>query len=397
MLARFDGPVPEKGGIDDSALFYAPGFVLLVSWFWRNARPWSHEQFSGGTASTCYLRRCSTLESSKNDMQSSSDLYPVALISAERRGDLIEDVYRLKPGNSPDFTVELAVTRLGHIAAPDARGMPVILLHGSFSNRRFWYSPKGIGLGAYLAREGFDVWIPEMRGHGLSARNSAYRHNCVADYARYDLPAIAAFVAEQSGQVPHWIGHSLGGTTLAAALGGHFIDASQAASVALFGSQVTSSHWPLKVPPLVWSTRQFLKRFEHVSGTRFKRGPEDEPIGVILESMRWHGLFGRFGDKKDDWWSGLKHVQVPALCVAAEGDHQDPVWACRELFEQMGSAEKEFLCLGRSTGFTEDFDHVQMLVSRVAQVQVWPRVADWLKHRAAAPVAESTLNMLATS
>jgi hypothetical protein len=46
-------------------------------------------------------------------MQSSSNLFPVALISAERRGDLSEDVYRLKPGNSPDWSVEIAVTRLG--------------------------------------------------------------------------------------------------------------------------------------------------------------------------------------------------------------------------------------------------------------------------------------------
>ncbi|WP_460043284.1 alpha/beta fold hydrolase [Pseudomonas sp. S2_H01] len=329
-------------------------------------------------------------------MQSSSDLFPVALISAERRGDLIEDVYRLKPGNSMDFTVELAVTRLGQVNAPDVRGVPVILLHGSFSNRRFWYSPKGIGLGAYLARAGFDVWIPEMRGHGLSARNEAYRHNRVADYARYDLPAIAAFVCEQTGQVPHWIGHSLGGTTLAAALGGHYLDAGQVASAALFGSQVSRTYWPLKVPPLQWSTRLLLKRFEHVSGPRFKRGPEDEPMGILLESMRWHGLFGRFGDKKDDWWSGLRHVQVPLLCVAGAGDHQDPEWACRELFEQMGSEQKAFWCLGRQEGFSEDFGHVQMLVSKAAQAQVWPKVADWLNRQITPLNAESTLNRVAT-
>ena len=147
-------------------------------------------------------------------MQSSSTLFPVALLSAERRGDLSEDVYRIKAGNSPDPSVELAVTRLGLADQGRPQGVPVILLHGSFSNRRFWYSPKGIGLGAFLARAGFDVWIPEMRGHGLSARNEAYRHNRVADYARYDLPAIAAFVCEQTGEIPHWIGHSLGGTTL---------------------------------------------------------------------------------------------------------------------------------------------------------------------------------------
>jgi hypothetical protein len=90
----------------------------------------------------------------KSIMQSSSNLFPVALISAERRGDLSEDVYRLKPANSPDGTVELAVTRLGLADVAQSRGMPVVLLHGSFSNRRFWYSPKGIGLGAFLARAG---------------------------------------------------------------------------------------------------------------------------------------------------------------------------------------------------------------------------------------------------
>ncbi|RAU45468.1 MULTISPECIES: alpha/beta fold hydrolase [unclassified Pseudomonas] len=330
-------------------------------------------------------------------MQSSSNLFPVALISAERRGDLVEDVYRLKPGNSLDFTVELAVTRLGRAAAPDVRGVPVILLHGSFSNRRFWYSPKGIGLGAYLARAGFDVWIPEMRGHGLSARNEAYRTNRVADYAQYDLPAIADFVVEQTGQVPHWIGHSLGGTTLAAALGGHYLGARQAASVALFGSQVTRTYWPLKVPGLAWSARVLLKRFEHVSGPRLKRGPEDEPMGILVESLRWHGPFGRFGDKKDDWWSGLRHVNVPTLCVAAVGDTQDPPWACHELFEQIGGETKAFLLLGREQGFTEDFGHVQMLVSKAAQVQVWPRVEDWLNRQLQPVAAESTLNMLATS
>ncbi|WLI05243.1 alpha/beta fold hydrolase [Pseudomonas sp. FP597] len=312
-------------------------------------------------------------------MQSSSNLFPVALISAERRGDLSEDVYRLKPGNSPDGTVELAVTRLGLADVPENRGIPVILLHGSFSNRRFWYSPKGIGLGAYLARQGFDVWIPEMRGHGLSKRNHDYVRNRVADYARYDLPAIGAFVREQSTQIPHWIGHSLGGITLAAALGGQYLGPPAVASVALFGSQVSRTYWPLKIPPVEWGSRLVLKRLAQLSGPRFKRGPEDEPAGVLIEAMRWNGLFGRFGERERDWWKGLADVDVPLLAVSAAGDQQDPDWACRKLFEQVGAEHRQYLCLGRRQGFTEDFGHVQMLVSKAAQVEVWPLVVQWLK------------------
>ncbi|MHB9800314.1 alpha/beta fold hydrolase [Pseudomonas sp. MT3] len=313
-------------------------------------------------------------------MQSSSQLFPVALLSAEFRGDLTEDIYRLKPGNSPDSSVELALTRLG--LREGSRGAPVILLHGSFSNRRFWYSPKCLGLGPYLARAGFDVWIPEMRGHGLSPRNHDYDRNRVADYARFDLPAIARFVVEQSAQTPHWIGHSLGGITLAAALGGGYLEEGQAASVALCGSQVSRVYWPLKLPPIAWSSRFLLKRMGGLSGARLKRGPEDEPLGLALETLHWHSLFGSFGEKGNDWWAGLANVRTRVLAVASDGDHQDPAWACNKLLEQFGSEVREYLRLGRRHGFAEDYGHIEMLISKGAQREVWPRLLHWLEHGA---------------
>ena len=312
-------------------------------------------------------------------MQSSSKLFPVALVSAELHGDLTEDIYRLKPGNSPDASVELVLTRLGQFNDSSTGRVPVILLHGSFSNRRFWYSPKGNGLGAFLARAGFDVWLAETRGHGLSPRNKRYRLNTVADYARYDLPAIADFVAEKSGQTPHWIGHSMGGITLAAAVGGKYLNEQQVASLALFGSQVSRTYWPLKVPPLAWTGKALLKRFEVISGPRLERGPEDEPIGVGIESLRWHGLFGRFGDKQSDWWAGMAEAKMPLLAVSARGDREDPAWACRKLFEQFGSPDKRFILLGREDGYSDDYGHIEMLVSKAAIQEVWPMVAKWLR------------------
>lgn len=315
-------------------------------------------------------------------MQSSSRLFPVSLLGAELRGDLSEDVYLLKPRNSPDASVELAVTRLGRADVQGGRGVPVILLHGTFTNRRFWYSPKGIGFGAHLARAGFDVWIPEMRGHGLSPRNRSYRHNRVVDYARYDLPAIAAFVMEQTGQTPHWMGHSLGGVVLAAAAGGGYLDQHSAASLALFGSQVSRLYLPLKFPPVEWGGHLLLGCLPHLSGMRLGRGPEDEPIGVARDALRWHGLFGRFGCGRENWWQGLATVRIPVLAVSAEGDRQDPPVACERLLRQFGSASREHLCLGPRNGFSSPFGHVEMLISKTAQREVWPLLTDWLRRQA---------------
>jgi predicted alpha/beta hydrolase len=103
-------------------------------------------------------------------------------------------------------------------------------------------------------RAGFDVWIPEMRGHGLSQRNHDYARNRVADYARYDLPAIGAFVREQSAQVPHWIGHSLGGTTWRQPWVASTWRTGSGLS-GVFGCQVSRTHWPLKIPPVEWTGR----------------------------------------------------------------------------------------------------------------------------------------------
>jgi len=48
------------------------------------------------------------------------------------------------------------------------------------------------------------------------------------------------------------------------------------------------------------------------------------------------------------------------------------------LLEQFGSPLSEFLCLGKESGFASDFGHVEMLVSKEAQLEVWPLVARWL-------------------
>lgn len=311
-------------------------------------------------------------------MQSSSKLFPVALVSAELRGDLTEDVYLLKPNNSPDPSVELALTRLGS-AAGARRGEPLVLLHGAFGNRRSWYTTRGHGLGSWLARAGFDVWLAEMRGHGLAPRNRMYRHNGVADYARFDLPAIAAFVTEQCGQPAHWLGHSLGGLSVAAALAGGHLPVAQLASLVLLDCQVRHLHWSLKLPPLNWGARLLLCRREQVAGGWLGFGPEDEPAGIARAALRWYGLFGRFGEGGEDWASALAQVQLPVLALAGSGDRSATL-ACGRFVECFGSPRRAFLSFAGGDGLGENCQDADLLAGRSASREVWPLLEHWLRH-----------------
>src|SRR5690606_12167206 len=82
-------------------------------------------------------------------------------------------------------------------------------------------------------------------------------------------------------------------------------------------------------------------------------------------------LFGRFGERGNDWWAGLAGVTVPVLAVAAEADREDPPWACRKLLEQFGSECRHYYCLGRRHGHSDDYGHIEMLVSKPAQGEGW--------------------------
>lgn len=144
-----------------------------------------------------------------------------------------EDVFRIHPVNPKDQSVEIGVTHLHQ--AGQHRGQPVILIHAEFCNRFQWYRRDIPCLAMELISQNFEVWIPEMRGHGLSPANRAYRRNSLRDYVDYDLPAIQRFVSERHPTPAIWIGYGTGAMTIAMALELNTLQRQQMASIALIG------------------------------------------------------------------------------------------------------------------------------------------------------------------
>ncbi len=312
-------------------------------------------------------------------MKSSSALFPVALMRAEvLSSEFIEDTYLLKPNNSSDTSVQIALSRLGHYESTKARGVPVILVHGAFSNRGIWLDSHLQGAARILLENGFDPWMIEFRGHGDSPENAFYLKNSLEQYAQFDLPAVQAFVKEQTEQCPFWVGHSSGGVCITTSLAGKHLKADEIAGIAMFGSQV--SHYP--VPLYLPFVRTFIKVWTQAQTriTNTKLGPEVEPRGIAKEFIRWSSLFSRWKSKKGlSYWKALEEVKTPVIGFGAKRDAGDPANLCAKLVNTF-AGDKTFHLLSKSKGFSIDYGHGDMVKSQSALEEVWPLLITWLNN-----------------
>ncbi|XP_050101737.1 triacylglycerol lipase 2-like [Malus sylvestris] len=106
-----------------------------------------------------------------------------------------------------------------------AAKLPVLLHHGILMDASAWLlnSPDK-ALAFILADNGFDVWLANSRGtvssrghKTLTPLYPAYWDWSWDQLAAYDLPALFAYVNNQTGQKLHYVGHSLGTLTALAA------------------------------------------------------------------------------------------------------------------------------------------------------------------------------------
>ena len=311
-------------------------------------------------------------------MKSSSNLFPVSLIRAELIAEqFIEDTYLLKPNNSSDRSVQIAVTRLGFYKnETKKKGKPVILIHGSFTNRGFWFSQKGKGLARALLESGLDPWMLELRGHGDSPENIEYNQNSIDIYAGYDIPAVIDFIQEQTMQKPVWIGHSMGGVIVSTALAKGCITPDNSEAVVMLGSQVSRFPFLLRLPVFRLLARIILSLRKPL--IKSKLGPEHEPLGIAKEFIRWAGLFhGWKSPKGQKYWHELKKIQIPVLAFGAKKDKGDPVKYCNKLAL---SIDDNATCieLSKQKGFKCDYNHTNMVISEDAKSEVWPKIINWI-------------------
>ncbi|WP_338885711.1 alpha/beta fold hydrolase [Xenorhabdus sp. TH1] len=276
--------------------------------------------------------------------------------------------------------------------SPDGggRGIALLCLHGLFSDGRFFYNGSKKGPAAYFLKEGCQVFIGELRGHGHNREQvgSLPRDWCFDDYVQQDIGCLIEHVYSVHQGPFYVVAHSFGGYALLASLG-HRPELQRCIrGICLFSSAVNdySEHGLRK--RIFFNLAAALSAVcGYFPARRFGLGVSDAPNGLIQQFRHW-ALRGSFDSRRGDidYWQSLQFVTVPVWAGVGSGDtFHASVARGRKLLQKLGSADKTFVELGLTNGFSKNFGHIDVLRGEAAATEILPQVLAWINaHEAAA-------------
>lgn len=310
---------------------------------------------------------------------------------------------------------------------PRAPLPPVMLVHGIAANHRNQDLHPDYSLARFLAGLGRDVWLPTLR----SAEPGVLPGHDVrfVSMAKNDLPtAIEAVLAKSGAQQVDYVGFSMGGMLIYAALD-RTVPHARIRRLVTVGSPA-ELHPKLPVPRAArfvpqWMVPRVPFRFlarafafasewfttpwhwwvlnprnvaEGVTRLALVDCIEDIPAGLLFDFMGWTTGDGVVRVDGEPTLSRLPQMDMPALFVAGSVDALAPPREVRHAFDAWGedhpSVPKRFVVLGRDYGSHEDYGHGDLALGVHVGVELFPPIARFLgpedpAHEQAGPAAGS--------
>jgi len=266
-------------------------------------------------------------------------------------------------------------------------GTPIFMLHGAIENGLIFYTKKGKGLACYLAEQGFDVYVADLRGRGESKpKIDADAVHGQFEAITQDIPCFLNYITETTKKKVHLIAHSWGGVLLASTLARMPQLAGTILSKTCFGTKrmvtVKSLEKLFKVN-IVWNNLagKLAKRKGFLDAKKHKIGSDNETKQSLADSVAWV--------KKSDWHDlkdGFDYFK------AAKSVDWPPTWhltGCKDkvlghaidvnVFIGESNPQAKFTLLSKSSGNKENYDHINILTHRSAVNDHFPLLVKWLK------------------
>lgn len=296
----------------------------------------------------------------------------------------------------PAGETTLHIKRFSPGASLERQIPPVLMLHGSLSNGRIFYSESGKGLAPFLARLGYDVYVGDLRGRGKSrpriAPGADYGQN---ESIRQEIPAMIQEIRRRRGEIPqHWVAHSWGGVLLYSVLARfpEFRPGVRSLVLVVTRRSIRQNNWSVFWKfHLFWHhVGQWLARKKgYLPAREWKFGADNETLLSLAECSAWVKP-SPWIDTRDgfDYGKAIQGADLPpSLWLAGAGDtdiaHPRDV---RDFAIETGSPDIELHVLGKRSGNTMDYGHSEILTHPKAADEVFPLIGTWLgRHDAGIP------------
>jgi predicted alpha/beta hydrolase len=272
----------------------------------------------------------------------------------------------------------------------DNEGPVIMLLHGSIENGKIFYSKSGKGLAPFLASKGFDVFIPDLRGKGLSMP-SVSKTSTDGQYEAIveDLPSFVDKIQTlRPGAPMHWMAHSWGGVLLLSFLARFGNPGVK--SMVFFATKrdVRVQNWRRWINiDLLWNMmgRYLAWRYGYLPVTKFGIGSDNEPknffheVNHLVYSKKWIDPRDQFDYNS----SILKADLPPTLYLTGSKDtHSGNAYDVKRLKKEVGDREKDaFVLLSKDNGHLADYDHINILTHPKAGMDVYELALKWMKEQ----------------
>ena len=266
-------------------------------------------------------------------------------------------------------------------------GVPVFMLHGFAQNGSSFYTAEGEGLACFLAREGFDVYVPDLRGRAenwpLVGKSSDFGvHELITE----DIPALLAAVADKRGNEPQvWIGHGFGGVLLSSYYARFAEQISPVKKFVQFAVRRRAlsarqcwqrgAYWP-------WLARRLSSFCGYLPANAWRLGHSDEPSRLLVDYLRW-STKDSWSDPVDgfDYAAAIQQlVHPPGFYFASSYDDGfASAQEVRAFMAEQGDHDARLMLLGRKGGSRRNYGHSGMLNHRDCKDDHFRELLSWLR------------------
>lgn len=268
-----------------------------------------------------------------------------------------------------------------------ADGIPVLMVHGSVENGKIFYSSSGKGFAPFLADQGYDVFVMDMRGKG----NSMPPVHSKSKYGQFeaiteDIPAVIERINTLKNHAPvHLVAHSFGGVILLAWYA-RFHSSASVRSMVFFGTKrkIYIKTWKkFFMVDIMWNLvgRSVSALVGYLPAKALRFGSDNEPRKFFLETNRWV-YSDKWIEKRDqlNYHEVFKKLNLPpVLSLTGTDDHTlgNPRDVQQLLLESHVS-DYRYVEVGKQHGFKHDYGHIDILTHPDAPNDHFKLVLDWM-------------------